>query len=68
MQRRESPSPTAAWFPGTGLLFIGVWMATDGGPLALAWALFAVGGALLLVGAVAQGVAWGMDIHKERHP
>ncbi len=67
MEQRWAPSPIAAWLPGTALLFIGLWMVTDGG-LSLGWAFNAVGLALVLVGAVAQGVAWGMDIHKERHP
>jgi hypothetical protein len=49
------------------LLFIGPWTVAAGG-LGLGWAFCAVGLALVLVGAVAQGVAWGMDIHKERHP
>ena len=55
------------WLPGTALLSIGLSMFADGG-LSLGWVFGAVGLALLLVGAVAQGVAWGMDIHKERHP
>lgn len=67
MGERGAQSPTVAWFPGTVLLFIGLWMVADGG-LSLGWAFCAVGLALVLVGAVAQGVAWGMDIHKERHP
>jgi hypothetical protein len=67
MEERGAQSPTVAWLPGTALLFIGLLMVTDGG-LSLGWAFCAVGLALVLVGAVAQGVAWGMDIHKERHP
>jgi uncharacterized membrane protein HdeD (DUF308 family) len=67
MEERGAQSPTVAWLPGTALLFIGLLMVTDGG-LSLGWAVCAVGLALVLVGAVAQGVAWGMDIHKERHP
>lgn len=67
MGQRWAPSPTVAWLPGTALLFIGMWMVTDGG-LSLGWGFCAFGLALVLVGAVAQGVAWGMDIHKERHP
>jgi len=68
VEQRSSPSPTVAWFPGTALLLIGLWLVADGGLLGLGWACCAVGVAFLLVGAVAQGVAWGMDIHKERHP
>jgi hypothetical protein len=64
---RGAQSPTVAWFPGTALLVIGLLMGTDGG-ISLGWAFCAVGLALVLVGAVAQGVAWGLDIHKERHP
>ena len=64
---RGAQSPTVAWLPGTALLAIGLLMGADGG-LSLGWAFCAVGLALVLVGAVAQGVAWGMDIHKERHP
>ena len=60
-------SPTVAWLPGTALLVIGLLIGTDG-DLSLGWVFCAVGLALVLVGAVAQGVAWGMDIHKERHP
>jgi hypothetical protein len=67
MRERGAQSPTVAWLPGTALLLIGLLMVTDGG-LGLGWAFCAVGLALVLVGAVAQGVAWGMDIHKERHP
>ena len=65
--QRWAPSPAVAWLPGTALLLVGLWMGTDGG-LSLGWAFCALGFALVLVGAVAQGVAWGMDIHKERHP
>ena len=65
--KRSSPSPTVLWFPGTVFVLIGLWLTLEGdtgwGP-----ALLVVGSALVLVGGVAQGVAWGMDIHKERHP
>lgn len=64
---RGAQSPTVAWLPGSALLIIGLVMVDDGG-LSLGWAFCAVGLALVIVGAVAQGVAWGMDIHKERHP
>lgn len=60
-------SPTVAWLPGIALLWIGSWMVSDGG-LELGWALCAAGLATVVLGAVAQGVAWGMDIHRERHP
>ena len=64
--RWEPSSPSAAWLPGVVLLFAGLWMVTDGGPVPLGWGFFAVGLALLLVGVVAQGVAWGLDLHKDR--
>jgi hypothetical protein len=57
------PRPIAALVPGIVLLFSGLWMVTDRGPLAIGWAFFAVGLALLIVGAVAQGVAWGLELH-----
>lgn len=65
-ERWSPPSPSAALVPGALLTFFGLWMATDGGPLPLGLAMFTVGLALLLTGAVAQGVAWGMDLHAER--
>lgn len=64
---RETPPPVAAWLPGTLVLWCGLWMVTNGG-LDLGWALVAFGSSLMLVGAVAQGVAWGMGIHSDRHP
>jgi len=63
---RWSPaSPLAVLLPGVVLLFAGIWMATDGGPLPLGWALSAVGLALVAVGAVAWGVAWGLELHAD---
>lgn len=67
VRQRGTPPPLAAWFPGTVLLWIGPWMIIDGG-LSLGWAVCAFGLALVLVGAVAQGVAWGMGIHRDRYP
>ena len=55
------------WFPGTLMLGFGLWGVAEG-DAGWAWAVWSAGLALLIVGAVAQGVAWGMDIHKERHP
>jgi hypothetical protein len=55
--------PIAALAPGVVLLFAGLWMVTDGGPLPLGWACFAAGLAFLIVGAVAQGVMWALDFH-----
>ena len=66
--RWAPPSPIAALLPGVVLVFAGLWIVTDGGSLSLGWAMFAVGMALLLVGAVAWGVAWGMDLHAENRP
>jgi hypothetical protein len=60
--------PLAALLPGVLLVFAGLWMVTDNGPLALGWACFAVGIGFVLVGAVAWGVAWGMDLHDHRRP
>ena len=38
------PTTMVALVPGVLLTFVGMWMLTDGGPLALGWAAF---GALL---------------------
>ena len=65
--QRGALSPAVMWLPGTALLSIGLSMVAEGG-LSLGWVFGAGGLALVLVGAVAQGVAWGMAIHKERHP
>lgn len=62
-QRWAPASPIAVLLPGMLLLFAGLWMVTDGGPLPMGWAFFAIGLALLLVAAVAWGVAWGLDLH-----
>jgi hypothetical protein len=64
---RGAPSPTVFWVPGTLMLWFGLWGVAEGS-LGWAWVVWPVGLALLIIGAVAQGVAWGMDIHKERHP
>ncbi|WP_210648766.1 hypothetical protein [Nocardioides sp. SYSU D00065] len=61
-----APSPTIAWLPGAAMLTIGLVLLGEGEDFG--WVLFGLGAALLMVGAVAQGVAWGMDMHKERHP
>lgn len=53
----------AVLFPAVVLLFAGLWMVTDGGPLPAGWALFAVGLSLMIAGAVTWGVAWGLDLH-----
>lgn len=61
------PTPTIFWLPGTVMLCFGSWGVVDAG-IGWAWFVWPLGLALLIVGAVAQGVAWGMDISKERHP
>ena len=57
------PPPSASLLPGAVLLFLGLWLVTDGGPLPLGWAVFSTGLAMVLIGAVAQGVAWGLALH-----
>jgi hypothetical protein len=57
----------AVLLPGVLLVAAGLWMVTDGGSLPTGWALFSLGLALLLVGAVAWGVAWGLELHADRH-
>ncbi len=50
-------------------MFAGLWMVTDPNPpLGIGWACFTIGLALLLVGVVAAGVAWGLrlDAHRRR--
>lgn len=72
---RKTPEIGPRWAPfppggvllaGVLLLFLGLWTVTDAGPLALGWAAFAVGLAFMLVGAVAQGVVWGLDLRDDR--
>ena len=58
-------SPVAVLLPGILLLFGGLWMVTDGGSLPVGWALFAVGLSMLVTGAVAWGVAWGLELHDD---
>ena len=67
VQPRWSPTPPGfAILPGILLAFVGAWMVSDGGSLPLGWACLAVGGALLIAGTVAAGVAWGLDLHLAR--
>ncbi|MGC4111706.1 MAG: hypothetical protein QM747_15060 [Nocardioides sp.] len=63
--RFAPPSPLIVVVPGTLLVFAGLWTVTDAGSLPLGWAAFAVGQALLLMGAVASGVAWGLQLHDD---
>lgn len=65
--KRYAPSPTLFWLPGTLMLWFGVWGVADAG-IGWAWGVWPLGLALVIVGSVAQGVAWGMDVHKDRHP
>ena len=58
--------PGAALFPGAVLLFLGLWLVTGGGPLPVGWAVFSTGLTMVLLGAVAQGVAWGLELHDAR--
>lgn len=58
-------SPNVALVPGVLLVLGGLSVVTDGGPPLLGWAMFAIGQALLLSGAVANGVSWGMALHEE---
>jgi hypothetical protein len=58
--------PVAALLPGVFMLFAGLWLLDDGGPRVLGWAFFALGSTLSLMGAVAKGVAWGLDLHADR--
>jgi uncharacterized membrane protein HdeD (DUF308 family) len=52
--------------PGILLVILGAWALSDGEPpLPLGWACVVVGAALLLTGAVAKGVAWGLDLHAD---
>jgi hypothetical protein len=65
--RWAPPSPSAALIPGIVLVFSSLWMLTDHGPLVVGWACFTIGLAFLLTGTVAQGVAWGLNLHKAQH-
>ena len=55
-----------AFVPGAVLLGLGLWLVTDGGPLLLGWIVFATGLTMVLLGTIAQGVAWGLDIRDAR--
>lgn len=66
-ESRLTPSPPiATLLPGAALLFLGLWLVTDGGPLPLGWGLFVTGLTMVLVGTVAQGVAWGLALSDRR--
>jgi uncharacterized membrane protein HdeD (DUF308 family) len=59
--------PISVTIPGAVLLFAGLWMVTDpDGPLVIGWACFTIGLALLLVGVIAAGVAWGLHLEAHR--
>ncbi|NPC98508.1 hypothetical protein [Nocardioides sp. zg-DK7169] len=61
---RSPGEPSAVVVPGIVLVVAGLWMLTDNGPLVVGWACATVGLALLLVGSVAWGVAWGLGLHE----
>jgi hypothetical protein len=63
--RWEPVSPGLAILPGSLLLFLGLWMVLDGGPVAFGCACLVVGHVLVLAGAVATGVAWGLGLHDD---
>ena len=72
---RETPETELSWVPlsasaalllGIVLVFAGLWMVTAGGPLPLGWLFFAAGLATSIVGGVAYGVAWGLELHDNR--
>jgi hypothetical protein len=62
--RWEPAAPSLAMGPGLLLLLAGVLLLSGGGPAQLGWACVVLGQALFLVGAVAKGVAWGLELHK----
>ena len=65
-QRSALPTPGHEILPGILLVFLGAWTLSDGElPQPLGWACVVVGAALLITGAVAKGVAWGLDLHSE---
>jgi hypothetical protein len=65
-QRWAPPSPGLALIPGILLVFLGGWTLSEGElPVPLGWALVVVGAAFLITGAVAKGVAVGLDIPGE---
>jgi hypothetical protein len=57
------PTPAFALVPGAVLTFLGVWAVAEGEFPLLGLALLVVGVAFLLTGAIAKGVAWGLDLH-----
>jgi hypothetical protein len=60
--RWEPASPGLAIIPGALVLLAGALMLTEGGPPLLAWACAVLGQTLLLLGVIAKGVAWGLDL------
>jgi hypothetical protein len=65
-QRWAPPAPGLALLGGVLLVFLGAWTLSDGElPQPLGWVSVVVGAAFLITGAVAKGVAWGLDLHSE---
>lgn len=66
-QQVGDPTPATAAFalvPGVVLTLLGAWTLAEAEiPLLLGLALVIVGVAFLLTGAIAKGVAWGLDLH-----
>ena len=60
-------TPALALVPGALILVVGVWMVLAEGPFPLAAACVAVGWTLVLVGGVAHGVVWGLQL-RDREP
>ena len=60
-------TPALALVPGALILVVGVWMVLAEGPFPLAAACVAVGWTLVLVGGVAHGVGWGLQL-RDREP
>ena len=65
-ERRRPDTPATALLPGIGLLVAGLWILTDGGPVLLGLSFLVVGLTCTLIGSLASGIAWGLDLHAHR--